>query len=166
MSPRAAWRLESLGFEEVYDYAPGKADWLAAGLPSEGEEADTPVLRDAVRRDVPTCSLDEPAGDAFQRARGAGWEQVVVVTDARVVLGRLRERHAEKDGGRAAGEMMQEGPTTFRLNVSAAEMAAYMAERGSMRDALVTDPEGTLAGVVFRDDLIQLLRHTDHQEDG
>ena len=33
MSPRAAWRLEGLGFERVYDYVPGKADWFASGLP-------------------------------------------------------------------------------------------------------------------------------------
>jgi len=32
MSPRAASRLESLGFRDVYDYAAGKADWFAAGL--------------------------------------------------------------------------------------------------------------------------------------
>jgi rhodanese-related sulfurtransferase len=32
LSPRAAWRLESLGFKEVYDYAGGKADWLANGF--------------------------------------------------------------------------------------------------------------------------------------
>ncbi len=36
MSPRAASRLESLGFREAYDYAAGKADWFAAGLPMEG----------------------------------------------------------------------------------------------------------------------------------
>ena len=36
MSPRAAWRLEGLGFERVYDYVPGKADWFASGLPKEG----------------------------------------------------------------------------------------------------------------------------------
>ena len=35
MSPRAAWRLESLGFARVYDYVAGKADWMAAGLPTE-----------------------------------------------------------------------------------------------------------------------------------
>jgi len=32
MSPRAASRLESLGFRDVYDYAAGKADWFNAGL--------------------------------------------------------------------------------------------------------------------------------------
>ena len=29
MSPRAACRLELLGFTQVYDYVLGKADWLA-----------------------------------------------------------------------------------------------------------------------------------------
>jgi hypothetical protein len=33
MSPRAAWRLEGLGFERVYDYVPGESDWFASGLP-------------------------------------------------------------------------------------------------------------------------------------
>ena len=36
MSPRAAWRLEETGFGPVYDYAAGKADWLAADLPFDG----------------------------------------------------------------------------------------------------------------------------------
>jgi rhodanese-related sulfurtransferase len=36
MSPRAAWRLEAAGFSPVYEYAAGKADWLAADLPFEG----------------------------------------------------------------------------------------------------------------------------------
>jgi hypothetical protein len=29
MSPRAASRLESLGFTQVNDYVAGKADWVA-----------------------------------------------------------------------------------------------------------------------------------------
>jgi rhodanese-related sulfurtransferase len=37
MSPRAACRLDTLGFEHVYDYMPGKFDCLARGLPREGE---------------------------------------------------------------------------------------------------------------------------------
>src|SRR6266540_5214701 len=36
MSPRAASLLETLGFEQVYDYVAGKADWGAAGLPLAG----------------------------------------------------------------------------------------------------------------------------------
>src|SRR5438309_12115020 len=34
MSPRAAWRLESVGFSEVSDYVAGKNDWMSAGLPT------------------------------------------------------------------------------------------------------------------------------------
>ena len=41
MSPRAVCRLEALGFQQVYDYVPGKVDWLARGLPREGEKATT-----------------------------------------------------------------------------------------------------------------------------
>jgi hypothetical protein len=43
MSPRAACRLETLGFTKVYDCIPGKAHWLARDLPIEGEDADAPT---------------------------------------------------------------------------------------------------------------------------
>src|ERR1051326_8061662 len=36
LSARAAWRLETMGFQEVYRYTPGKADWLAAGVENRG----------------------------------------------------------------------------------------------------------------------------------
>jgi hypothetical protein len=36
MSPRAAWRFEVLGFDQVVDYLTGKVDWRAAGLPTSG----------------------------------------------------------------------------------------------------------------------------------
>lgn len=32
-SPKAAARMEELGFRRVYDYAAGKTDWRKAGLP-------------------------------------------------------------------------------------------------------------------------------------
>ena len=40
MSPRAAWQLESFGFEQVYDYVAGKNDWISNGLPVEGDYPD------------------------------------------------------------------------------------------------------------------------------
>jgi hypothetical protein len=46
MSPRAAWRLEGMGFTEVYDYPPGKADWSASGLPMEVTRANEPTIGD------------------------------------------------------------------------------------------------------------------------
>ncbi|MEV1082879.1 rhodanese-like domain-containing protein [Streptomyces sp. NPDC050211] len=54
MTAWAAVRLEQLGFRQVYDYVPGKADWLAAGLPREGQEAATPLAGDVADANVPT----------------------------------------------------------------------------------------------------------------
>jgi rhodanese-related sulfurtransferase len=34
-SPKAARRLDALGYTNVHDYAAGKADWREAGLPVE-----------------------------------------------------------------------------------------------------------------------------------
>lgn len=36
-SPKAAKRMEELGYEQVYDYEAGKMDWKEAGLPIERE---------------------------------------------------------------------------------------------------------------------------------
>lgn len=35
-SPKAAERIEALGYRSVYDYEAGKMDWKQAGLPVEG----------------------------------------------------------------------------------------------------------------------------------
>jgi hypothetical protein len=55
MSARAAWRLEELGFTQVYDYVPSKIDWFANGLPREGKAAEIPWAGDLARDDAPTC---------------------------------------------------------------------------------------------------------------
>lgn len=34
-SPKAAQRMENLGYTDVFDYEAGKEDWKAAGLPVE-----------------------------------------------------------------------------------------------------------------------------------
>ena len=49
MSPRAAWRLEGLGFEKVFDYVPGEADWFASGLPRDGKLVGLMYWEDAQR---------------------------------------------------------------------------------------------------------------------
>ena len=61
MSPRAAWRLESLGFTKVYDYVPGKTDWLAAGLPREGDEGARRLMRDRPELVVEVACAGDPA---------------------------------------------------------------------------------------------------------
>ena len=59
MSPRAAWRLEAAGFGPVYDYAAGKADWLAADLPFEGTAKLAGMF---TRRGVATVGRRHPSG--------------------------------------------------------------------------------------------------------
>src|ERR687891_2432633 len=90
MSSRAAWRLESLGFSQVYRYAAGKLDWFAFGLPMAGEFAAIPKAGDIVRRDVPTCQLTDRVDEVYQRCQSAGWNVCLVVNELNVVLGRLR----------------------------------------------------------------------------
>src|SRR5438093_1703463 len=63
LSARAAWRLESMGFQEVYRYTPGKADWLAAGWETQGAEAKKTRIRQLIHKDMPTGSLRERLED-------------------------------------------------------------------------------------------------------
>jgi CBS domain-containing protein len=156
MSPRAAWRLESLGFTEVYDYAAGKEDWLAWGLPREGRTAQVPTVGEVARRDVPTCGLADRVGDVKARAQAAGLDACVVVNERRVVLGLLRSQELDADPDATAEQVMRAGPTTYRPNLPARAAGARMRQR--QVDVLtVTTPDGTLVG---------LLRHEDAAGDG
>ena|SRR5437660_4022002 len=148
MSPRAAWRLERLGFTDVYDYVAGKADWFAAGLPREGDNASTPRIADLADPDVPVCSPDDTVGAAAAAAGAGDWGLCVVVTDGRVVLGLLRGDDLGGDPGRRAEEAMREGPSTFRPDVPVEEMAGYLREHPKLGQVLVTTPDGRLLGAV------------------
>ncbi len=159
MSPRAAWRLERLGFSEVYDYAPSKVAWFAAGLPMEGARANTPTIGEAARRDVPTCSLAEKVGAARERVREAGWDRCVVVGKERVVLGLLREEELDADPEATAEEAMRNGPATFRPDEPVEKMAKRMQDRGASA-VLVTTPDGTLVGLLSREDAERLAAKT------
>jgi len=152
MSPRAAWRLETLGFAEVYDYVPGIADWGASGRPVEGELADAPTNGSLAHRDVPRCALDDRVTDVAERVRAAGWDTSLVTIDRGVVLGWLLPEELESRDDRTAEEAMRPGPSTFRPNVSAHEMMHYMDEH-DLRTAVVTRSDGTLVGLVRREDL-------------
>ncbi len=151
MSPRAAWRLEGLGFTEAYDYAPSKVDWFAAGLPMEGEMAGVPTVGDAARGDVPTCAPGEKVGEVHGRIRGTGWDRCVVVNDGRIVLGLLREKELTADPAATAEEAMRPGPTTIRPDTPAEKMAERMQKRGTA-SVLVTTPDGQLVGLMHRED--------------
>src|SRR5579864_9503718 len=107
MAPRAAARLEKLGFQEIHEYKAGKLDWLAAGLPTEGENSTRPRASDVSRQDVAVCDPQERLADVRERARAAQHPVVVVVDDERVVLGLLRSKELEKEPDLRAAQAMR-----------------------------------------------------------
>src|SRR6266540_4232965 len=113
MSPRAASRLESLGFEHVYDYVAGKADWGSAGLLLEGANGSETRAGAHLRTDVPTCRPDERVEEVCARLDESGWDTCFVVDERRVVLGRIRRRAIRARGNVAAEEAMTLGPSTI-----------------------------------------------------
>ena len=100
MSPRAAARLESLGFTEVYDYEAGKSDWLATPLPTEGRGAGKLDAAAVVRGDDIACHLGERLGDVANRVRAAGKNVCIVVDDRHIVLGRISPNPPKDTDGR------------------------------------------------------------------
>ncbi|KWX01789.1 hypothetical protein LI90_2821 [Carbonactinospora thermoautotrophica] len=144
MSPRAAWRLERLGFPAVYDYVAGKMDWLSYGLPYEGNAL---LVGDLVRRDVPTCSVGDRLGDV--RAKLAGQDLVVVLDDDRVVQGLVRGRALEGPDEALVEEVMRFGITTVRPSEDVATLTGRMRRAGVER-ILVTSSDGRLLGLLLR----------------
>jgi CBS domain-containing protein len=151
----------------VYDYVDGKADWLAAGLPTEGTNAERPTARDVARRDVPTCRLDEPIGEVRERVREAGWDACVVVNDERIVFGILRERELDQGTDQPVERFMRPGPSTFRPNVPIEEMAGFMTEH-DLVSSPITFSDGRLVGLLRKDDAVRvaLELHGHHHEEG
>ena len=114
MSPRAASRLESIGFAQVHDYVAGKADWSSAGLPLEGTRGSEARVGAHLRRDVPTCRLDERLSGRRARVRAARWDTCFVVNDEQVVLGRLGRAALAGDDEVSVEDAMSPGPSTVR----------------------------------------------------
>ncbi len=163
MSPRAAWRLESLGFKSVFDYVDGKADWMGAGLPMEGTNAERPRAVDVARKDAVTCRLDERLGEVQARAAAAGWAAAVVVNEQNIVLGLLRKKELAGDAGQLIEQAMRPGPSTFRPYVAIAEMARFMTEH-NLDSSPITTSDGRLVGLLLKDDAARVT-HELHQAD-
>ncbi len=156
MSPRAAERLETLGFTQVFDYAAGKADWTSSGLPTEGTAVGQPRAGDIALRDIPTCGLANRLSDARDRSQDADQNVCIVVGDHGVVLGRLRGDALRGDSAATIESAMEDGPTTIRADASLHEITERMRKRRVL-SILVTDPEGRLLGILYRKDAEQRL---------
>lgn len=151
MSARAAWRLEDLGFNKVFRYTAGKLDWLAHGLPAEGEFARSAHVGDLACCEVPTCCPEDKVSEVGKRVYAAGWDVCVVVNEARVVLGLLRGPALAADAGNTAEDVMELAPRTYRPYVSPETALGYM-QKNSLDCVLVTDSDGVLWGTLSRAD--------------
>lgn len=152
MSPRAASRLTTLGFEHVFDYMPSKVDWMARGLPMEGEKGGEPRVIDFARNDVVTCRLDDTLGDVCDRVAASPHGFAFVTTDEGILLGRLRKDALDGNPDRQAGDLMEAGPSTTRPDLPPMKVFEKLRD-ADLTTAVLTDPEGKLLGIVRRDDL-------------
>ena len=151
MSPRAAWRLETLGFTNVYDYVAGKADWFAAGLPREGKLAGILRAGDVARPDDVTCRLTDQIKDVVNQLSSAGKDNCIVTTDGNIVLGRVGTRALVGNSEATAEEVMEPGPTTTRTDTRLETILERLNAR-NVESILVTTSDGQLVGTLYRSD--------------
>lgn len=154
MSPRAACRLETLGFEHVYDYVPGKTDWLARRLQREGDSAKEQRAGDLARDDVVTARLGESVEEIRPRVEASPYGFGFVVAEDGTLLGRLRKAALKSAPQATAESVMEPGPSTIRADTALDGLRKRLEERG-LKTAVVTTPEGKLLGVVRLSDLPQ-----------
>ncbi len=151
MSPRAAARLETLGFDKVYDYVSGKSDWIAAGLPTVRESVGVPTAGTTLRAGDIVSHTGERLGDVERRVRGEGKDEVIVVDDRHVVLGRIRGATFDGDPDALIEDVMRPGPATIRPDTPLETVVATLDPAG-VANMLVTDPDGRFIGSVYLED--------------
>ena len=136
---------------------------MAAGLPTEGSNANLPRAGEVARGDVPTCGLDERIRDVRKRVSAQNWNACVVVNDERVVLGLLRDEELANDD-KTAEQAMRSGPRTVRPYVSIEEMVQNMTEH-ALPAVLVTTSDGRLVGLLRIED-VTTAAHEQHEHHG
>jgi rhodanese-related sulfurtransferase len=147
MSARAAWRLESMGFQEVYRYTPGKQDWLANGMELEGASASKPNLKQHLKTNVQTCALRDRMQDV-QNRRGAS-DICVVLNDRNVVMGIIRGDVWNANPLARVMEVMELAPRTVRPDADPKDAMNIM-KKADLDAVLVTTSDGELLGVLRR----------------
>jgi predicted transcriptional regulator len=150
MSPRAACRLATLDYD-VYDYAPGKVDWIAHGLPIEGTGASRTTALTLLRQDVAICGLEDSAEEVARRIDGSLYGFALVLSPGRVVLGRVR-RSRLIDAGASVPALLEPGPSTIRPHTPIEDLVERLTH-SEILTLIVTDPEGKLIGIVRRGDV-------------
>ena len=118
----------------------GKVDWMAFGLPVEGEAG--PFVGDHLL-DVATCRPDEAAPDVVGRLLGGGEDRAAVVAPGGEAIGLVTVEQLEAaEPSETVLERMEVVPDTLRPHVELSQVDERVAGR------LVTTPDGVLLGAV------------------
>ena len=151
MSPRAAWRLEALGFQRVHHFVGGKTEWIERGLPTVGEGPFLLLAGQVLRAATATCLPDTPAA-VVRRELPPGPDSIcAVVNESNIVVGRVRWKDLPQDDDTPVDGFMQLGPATVRPREELPPLLERM-RRAGVKTILVTSAEGRLLGVVNRDE--------------
>jgi CBS domain-containing protein len=126
---------------------------MAHGLPVEGTDAQLPTAGSLVRQDAATCALDASAAEVRRGIADSRYGFALVLSEGGVLLGRVRRSALEALADQDPIEpILEAGPSTIRPHLSPERMRDRLKDKG-FRTLVVTRPDGTLLGVVRRDDI-------------
>lgn len=144
-SARAARLLERRGFHDVFDYAAGRMDWLAADLPYVGT-AD--LVSRIVRHDPVIASAGDAVSGVEPRIIADPAGVAVVVGERDVVLGTIGDQELKGAAPDARAEqIMRIDIPTVRPSEEVAALLGRM-DREALHEVVVTMADGRLVGVV------------------
>lgn len=118
-------------------------------MPTEGLLANK-TIQDRVRKDVPTCGLNQKLAEV-RTAMPHDWDICVVIDPNRIVLG-LLDRTGIKDAEGTVDEFMKPAPVTLRPGGLIEEVAMFL-DQSKQRFALITKSDGQLIGIIRKTDL-------------
>ena len=128
-------------------YVAGKQDWLAFDLPFEGSLAESRTAAHSAIKDVPVCGPLDRVGEVRRRAQQAGWQECIVTSEKRVVLGLLQNEAWLTGDEVPAQDAMDPAPLTLRPHLSWESVLEKMHAQET-NAALVTKPDGKLIGLL------------------
>jgi CBS domain-containing protein len=110
----------------------------------------------AMRRDVPTCRLDDRAGEVRAALSARDWEIAVVVDEAQIVLGLLHSDAWESDPATLVEDVMSNGPPTTRPSTFLDEMVERL-ERRKTPGIVISSSDGVLMGYLWTSEAVAYL---------
>jgi CBS domain-containing protein len=127
-------------------------DWLAHGLPVEGERPEAPIAGRVMRDDAVLCRPTDRISGVCESVEPSPYPFALVTSEDRTLLGRVPASALAPASDRPVWDVAEPGPKTFRPHESAEKVAGVLADK-DLRWAILTTPEGRFLGVASREDL-------------